>query len=277
MIDPRSTQAEGHGDAAGYLLGALDPAARARFEAHATTCTECFAELSELQTVADALALSVAQQAPPAHVRQRLLLRAHLATPEIAAPPLAAPPPSVPPAVASPVASPVVAPWWQRAQRWSGALAAVSLAVAVGSSTLAFGTQRQLANVAERAEYASAQLADTLQIVYQPNVVTRVLNGMDAAPGAEGKVVLSPDRNKAVVIAYKLPKLKTDESYQCWLTEQDDKRVDGGLFRPDENGKAYWVLTTPSTMARYRWMGVTKEGPKGSASPNGPRILGGQL
>ena len=273
MIDPRSTQTEGHGDAAAYLLGALDQAARARFEAHATTCPECFAELSELQGAADALALSVAQQSPPERLRQRLLLRAHLSAPEIA------PPPEVPqPAAPRPLPPPPVAaaPWWQRAQRYTGALAAASLAIALGSSAFAIGTQRQLANVAERAEYASAQLADTLQIVYQPNMVTRMLSGMDGSP-AEGKVVLSPDRNKAVVIAYKLPKLKTDESYQCWLTEQDDKRVDGGLFRPDENGKAYWVLTTPSTMARYRWMGVTKEGPKGASAPSGPRILGGQL
>ena len=272
MIDPRSTQAEGHGDAAAYLLGALDQAARARFEAHATTCPECFAELSELQPIADTLALSVAQITPPARVRQRLLLRAHLATPEVGPPPPMAkplPPPLVAPAVA--------VPWWQRAQRLTGPLAAVSLVVAMASSAVAFSTQRQLSDVAQRAEYATAQLADTLQIVYQPNMLTRQLSGMDAAPNATGKVVLSPDRNKAVVIAYSLPKLNKDESYQCWLTEQDDKRVDGGLFKPDSNGKAYWVLTTPSTMARYRWMGVTRETAKGSSAPTGPRILGGQL
>ena len=270
MIDPRSKQAEGHGDAAAYLLGALDPAARARFEAHATTCAECFAELSELQPIADTLALSVAQITPPARLRQRLLLRAHLATPENAPPPTVTLPPLQ-------VASAVAIPWWQRAQRLTGPLAAVSLVVAMASSAIAFSTQRQLSDVAQRAEYASAQLADTLQIVYQPTMLTRQLSGMDAAPNATGKVVLSPDRNKAVVIAYSLPKLNKDESYQCWLTEQDDKRVDGGLFKPDSSGKAYWVLTTPSTMARYRWMGVTKETAKGSSAPTGPRILGGQL
>jgi len=270
MIDPRTTLADGHGDAAAYLLGALDPAARARFEAHATTCPECFAELSELQHVADTLALSVSQQSPPARVRQRLLLRAHLSAPETAPPPVAA----MRPLQAPPPAS---APWWQRAQRYTSALAAASLVVAMASSAMAFGSQRQLAEVAQRAEYASAQLTDTLQIVYQPNMVARTLSGMDGAPNATGKVVLSPDRNKAVVIAYSLPQLSKDETYQCWLTEQDEKRVDGGLFKPDANGKAYWVLTTPSTMARYRWMNVTKESAKGATSPTGPRVLGGQL
>ena len=267
MIDPRNIQADGHGDAAAYLLGALDQPARARFELHATTCPECFAELSEMQPVADSLALSVAQLDPPAQVRQRVLLRAHLATPE------SAPQTLLP---VQPAPSVAAQAWWQRLQSYSGALAATSLVVAVASGAFGMSSQRQLADVAQRAEYATAQLSDTLQIVYQPNMVSRTLSGMDGAPQATGKVVLSPDRNKAVVIAYSLPKLAKDESYQCWLTEMDDKRVDGGLFKPDENGKAYWVLTTPSTMARYRWMNVTKE--KGKvAAPTGPRVLGGQL
>ena len=275
MIDPRSTQAEGHGDAVAYLLGALDPAARARFEAHAVTCTECFKELTELQAVADALALSATQVAPPAHIRQQLLTRAHLAAPEpVAAAPNGPMPPHALPASPAPIARQA---WWQRAERYSTALAAASLVVALASGAYALTTQRQLSDVAERAEYASAQLSDTLQIVYQPNMVARTLNGMDAAPQATGKVVLSPDRNKAVVIAYSLPKLEKDESYQCWLTHQDDKRIDGGLFRPDENGKAYWVMKAPEMMARYRWMNVTKEKAKGATSPTGPRILGGQL
>jgi anti-sigma-K factor RskA len=270
MIDPRSTQADGHGDAAAYLLGALDPISRARFETHATSCPECFAELSELQPVADTLALSVAQHAPPARVRQRLLLRAHLAAPE----------PALTPAAYQPLPQmPVAArrPWWERAQRYSASLAVLALAIAVGSSAFAVSTQRKLSEVAARAEYATTQLSETLQIVYQPNMITRALSGMDGAPNAVGKVVLSPDRNKAVVIAYSLPKLNKDESYQCWLTEQDDKRVDGGTFKPDATGKAYWVLTTPSTMARYRWMNVTKEIGKGAPAPTGPRVLSGQL
>lgn len=275
MIDPRTTQADGHGEAAAYLLGAMDPAARARFEVHATTCAECFTELSELQPVADTLALSVPQLAPPHSIRQRLLTRAHLSAPEPARSgsngqvplrPLPAPPPV-----------PAVQPWWQQAQRYSSGLAAASLVVAMASGAYAVSAQRQMTDVAQRAEYATAQLSETLQIIYQPNMVARTLNGMDGAPQATGKVVLAPDRNKAVVIAYSLPKLEKDESYQCWLTHQDDKRIDGGVFKPDANGKAYWVMNVPETMARYRWINVTKEKGKGAAAPTGPRVLGGQL
>ena len=277
MIDPRTTQADGHGEAAAYLLGALDPAARARFEAHATMCSECFTELSELQPVADLLALSVPQLAPPHSIRQRLLTRAHLSVPEPARAGSNGQVPLRPVPLPEPLPAPARHPWWQQAQRYSSALAAVSLVIAMASGAYAFSTQRQLTDVAQRAEYASAQLSETLQIIYQPNMVARTLSGMDGAPQATGKVVLSPDRNKAVVIAYSLPKLEKDESYQCWLTRQDDKRIDGGVFKPDASGKAYWVMNAPETMARYRWINVTKEKAKGASAPTGPRVLGGQL
>ena len=54
----------GHGDAVAYLLGALDAAARERFEAHVPGCPECLRELEELRPVADQLALSVPQVDP---------------------------------------------------------------------------------------------------------------------------------------------------------------------------------------------------------------------
>ena len=108
-------------------------------------------------------------------------------------------------------------------------------------------------------------------------MVTRPLAGLEGAPQAVGKVVMAPDRNKAVVIAYSLPQIRPNESYQCWLTTQDEKRVDGGTFQPDASGKAYWVVRLPEALAKYRWMGVTREVGKGQPAPQGPRVLGGSL
>ncbi len=261
----------GHGDAVSYLLGALDVPARARFEAHAQECAECRQELAELQPVTDELALGVAQVAPPPQLRQRLLFRAQL-TPQVDTVPWPAQPVAPHPAV---IAS--RRPWWHGANRLLPAVVAASLMVAAGSGSYALAARRELADVSKTAEYASAQLSETLSIVYQPNMVTRSLSGMEAAPHATGKVVIAPDRNKAVVIAYSLPAVKKDESYQCWLTGQDDKRVEVGSFQPDGSGKAYWVLRAPEAMARYRWMGVTREAGKGASGPSRPWVLGGQL
>ena len=266
MIDGRKAQLEGHGDAVAYLLGALDAAGRARFEAHSAGCAECQRELAELQPVIDDLALSAEQVTPPAHVRQRLLTRAHLTSLQPDAP-VPAPQP-VPPSVPEPVT---------RMPRWAAAVMAASLVAAMASTGYAVVARQQVSEAGQSAEYAAAQLADTLQIVYQPNMVAKPLSGMDAAPQATGKVVLAPDRNKAVVIAYSLPQINPDQSYQCWLTTQENGRVDGGTFRPDQSGKAYWVVRAPEMMARYRWMGVTLELGKGAKVPQGPRIRGGSL
>jgi hypothetical protein len=264
----------GHGDAIFYVLGALTPAARARFEAHAAGCAECWREIQELQPTADGLALAVPQVEPPPALRQRLLTRASITRPDASPPdlgPTVAPPP---PAAVQPVAP---RPWWQMGQRAASVVAAASLLVAVASGAYAFTKEQELRTQSEQAAYATAQLSDMLSIVYQPNIVTRYLNGMDAAPKAKGKIIMVPDQTKAVVMAYDLPKLKQGETYQCWLTRQDEQRTDGGIFRSDESGKAYWVLSAPEALSRYRQLGVTRETGKGASSPSGPRVLGGML
>ena len=268
-------QVGGHGDAVSYLLGALEPAARARFETHASGCDECRQEVSELQPVVDDIALGAPQIDPPAQLRQRLLTRASIAqaapdTTNVApARPLTLQPPP-------PAALPRRA-WWRGAERYSSAIAAASLLVAIASGGYAFAARQQLVNTAEAADYATAQLSETLYIVSQPSLLTRTLIGSDGSPAAKGKILLSPDKNKAVVMASDLPALKKDETFQCWLTNQEERRIDGGVFRSDVSGKAYWVLKAPETLARYRTLGVTREPGKGSIAPSGPRVLGGQL
>ena len=277
MIDSQAGhEQEGrHGDAVSYLLGALEPAARARFETHAAGCDMCRQELSVLQPVVDDLALAAPQIEPPPQLRRRLLTRASIATVDPVttdAPPTQPVPLQPPPLAALPPRA-----WWHGTERYSSAVAAASLLVALASGGYAFAARQQLTTTAEAADYATAQLSETLYIVSQPNLLTRSLSGSDGSPSAKGKILLSPDKNKAVVMASDLPTLKNNETFQCWLTNQDERRIDGGVFRSDVSGKAYWVLKLPETLARYRTLGVTREPGKGSPTPSGPRILGGQL
>jgi hypothetical protein len=156
-------------------------------------------------------------------------------------------------------------------------LVAASLFVAALSGGYAIAAQRGISEATQTAEYATAQLNEALSLVYQPNMIAKTLTGGDGAPMARGKMIMAPDRTKAVVIAYDLPRLKREESYQCWLTSQEEGRIDGGVFRPDDSGKAYWVVRAPEMLMRYRWMSVTKEPARGSPAPAGPRVLAGQL
>ena len=276
-----------HGDAAAYTLGALDEAARARFEAHAAVCPECLREAAAFREVADRLALAVPQVAPPRYLAERLLARARDLVPGLvgaAAPsvresiPLLAAAPGAPLLAAPPAARQARRRWaWSlRAERASFALAGVSLAVslliALAGTSYAFASQQQLQQTAQSA----AQLAETLQLMYQPGTITKLLNGTELSPQAKGRLWMVPDAPQAVIMTYDLPPLAAGESYQCWLTD-DDKRANGGVFRVDGRGRGYLMVKAPDAMYRYRWVGVTKEPARGSPHPTGPRLLRGEL
>src|SRR5919201_302064 len=169
-----------HGDAAAYTLGALDEAARARFEAHAAVCPECLREAAAFREVADRLALAVPQVAPPRYLAERLLARARDLVPGL----VGAAAPSVRESIPLPAAAP-------------------------GAPLLA------------------APPAETLQLMYQPGTITKLLNGTELSPQAKGRLWMVPDAPQAVIMTYDLPPLAAGEPYQCWLTD-DDKRANGG-------------------------------------------------
>jgi anti-sigma-K factor RskA len=64
---------QGHGDAAAYALGALEPAEAEVFRRHLETCAACRDELSALAATADALPMAAPQYPLPAEVRHRVL------------------------------------------------------------------------------------------------------------------------------------------------------------------------------------------------------------
>jgi hypothetical protein len=65
------------GDAAAYLLGALEPTEAERFRQHADSCVECRDELTSLRQVVDVLPLTAAQHRAPRALRRRVLRGVH--------------------------------------------------------------------------------------------------------------------------------------------------------------------------------------------------------
>lgn len=263
-------QVGGHGDAVAYVLGALDAAARERFETHAATCAECLRELDELRPVADRLGLSILQSDPPPALEQRLLARARQLAPAVQAAAVAV---SAPPAAR--MALPPAQRWqpslW--AQRLAAPLAVAAIVVSLVSAGYAMEARQQ----GEGSATAAAQLAETLAIMYQPGRVGRELSG-DAWPAAKGMIYMVPGGQDAVVVTYDLPRLAKQESYQFWLGNPDqEQRVSGGVFKVDDRGRGQLIVRTPATLSQYRSCGVTKEPARGSTKPTGPRMLSGSL
>jgi anti-sigma-K factor RskA len=277
----------GHGDAVAYVLGALDAAARERFEAHVPGCPECLRELDELRPVADQLALAVPQVDPPPALSRRLLVRAHATSP--AAPPPAAPGPA-PTLAGAPAAGQTVranhtapataaqtAPlsrWGRWAERLSAPLATVALVIALVSGGAVFIQHGEV----ESTKQTNALLSETLSIMYQPGRIARELSGDYGNPMAKGTVYMTPEGNDAVLVAYNLPKLAAREIYQVWLNNPEaEQRVSAGTFKVDDRGRGHLIVRAPTRLSQYKYCGVTKEPEKGSPKPTGQRVLNGSI
>jgi hypothetical protein len=68
------------GDAAAYLLGALEPAEEERFRAHAEQCVLCREELTSLEGAVDALPLTATQHPAPKALRRRVMRQVRAST-----------------------------------------------------------------------------------------------------------------------------------------------------------------------------------------------------
>jgi hypothetical protein len=277
MTDLRLTQLnEGeHGDAAAYLLGALDESGRVRFEAHAAGCQECQRELRAMQPVADSLALAVPQVDPPAHLGAAIVAGARAIADTLAVPPLAATDPWSVPAAALPIAHVALGRNWRRwTERVSAWVAAAALFLAVAGTGYAVIQHQEVQHTAQTA----AQLSETLAIMYQPGMVSRTLNSAGAVPEAKGKIFLAPDGTQAVLMAYDLPRLPNSRAYQLWLNNtNENKRDSGGVFQADDKGRGHLIVRAPAALANYNTCGVTQEPASGSKWPTGQRVLAGEL
>jgi anti-sigma-K factor RskA len=273
MINPPLEGA--HGDAAAYALGALDAAARARFEAHLRQCLECQHEVDAFRAVTDHLALAVRQIDPPARLGFQVAARVRALSQNDArgrAVVPAIPAISIPPGPAARSAM-RRRPWWQLGERVSTAVAAASLLVALTGGGYAFASHQEMTQTAQ----AAAQLADSLQIIYQPGMVWRTLNGTEQSPQAKARLCINPEGREAVVMTYDMPRLPKDQAYQLWLNSEEERRTSGGVFQVDDRGRGYLVVRIDGTFGQFKTAGVTREPRKGSAWPTGPRMLAGQL
>jgi hypothetical protein len=267
----------GHGDAAVYLLGALDEVARGRFEAHAASCEECQRELRALQPVADQLALAVPQVEPPRHLLTNIVASARAVAGTLGAQPAAPEPlwaaPAAPAAVAA-ASQRKQQRWWHWTERASNYLAPVALFLAVAGGGYALFQHQEVQHTAETA----AQLSETLALMYQPGQVARTLTAADGSSPAKGKLFLAPDTSQAVLLTYDLPKLPGSQAYQLWLNNPDQgKRDSGGLFQVDDKGRGHLIVHAPQALAAYRNCGVTQEPKVGSKWPTGQRVLTGEI
>lgn len=176
-----------HSLMAPYALDALDPHERARFETHLDQCANCRAELTGFEATAARLGDAVGQVPPPG-LRERLLAQVSSTAQE----------------------RPVVTVLAQRSK-----LARTLPRLAVAAAVL-IGAVGAGGYVAERdkANDANARNAAITSVLAAPDAST---TAKTFSTGGNVRLIASPTKDSAVIVANDLAPLKGDKVYQVWM------------------------------------------------------------
>jgi anti-sigma-K factor RskA len=255
--------------AAAYVLGALEPAERASFEAHLATCAACSAEVRSLSRAADALAHSPPQVTPRAELRDRVLRAVtRRSGAELADTRPHAPRQTVrgwlPLAAAVVIAAGLGVHAWRLQQR-----------VAVLESRL--GDAELRATVAERATADARRAVDdaqtSLSVLAAPDLVRIDLAGEGTGAAARGRAMWSRNRGMVLTVTG-LPQAPAGRVYQVWVVTAQAP-VSAGLLTTDASGGASAYFQTPTDIAPPIAVAVTLEPAGGVPAPTGGRVLVG--
>ncbi len=226
-----------------YSLGALDPDELSALESHLETCKSCQAELAAFHAVRDNLGLALPPRNPPAALRSRLQKRL------------------------SPSAR---APRSNRTWSFSLAFLGAALVVLIGLNILSFvqvqSLQRQQSQLSRQIQTSQIALA---MLAYP---------GIQTLPISEGSIsgtlLLDKDRNVLVLIAWNLPPLPDNQTYQAWFSDSKGERTSAAIFRSDPSLPFTTIsIIPPDNLSNFNSLGVTVEPAGGSPRPTGPRLF----
>ena len=247
--------------AASYALGALDGEERAQFEAHlARGCAECSAAVRDFgETLAD-LAREAPATIPPAHVKTALMNRV--------------------------TATATSRARTYRARRFRRVAIIAASIIGVSVFSAGFVASRYEARIgflaretaAVRADLRRQEAALRSRVAEQQAVIdllrdpaTRVvaLNGLPAAPGANGRVIWHEKVGGRLYVA-NLPAPPPGKAYELWTIGTGQPRP-AGVFTVDSSGSAsHPVAPAPDPVQVFA---VTLEPEGGVPAPTGPMVL----
>ena len=261
-----------------YALGALDEQEQALFEAHLATCDVCASEVRELREVAGLLATAAPHTAPPAGLRDRILVDARNVRPiGTGAPSGSAGALASNSRPAAPSGSRVTAGAVQPTRRpsllpWLGVAAAAAAAIVLGQQyrgerDARAAAQQELASLRTAMDSTSAALAGRDSLIaslVSPDVQAVSVTGAGPAPSA--KYFFDRRARRIVIAASALPPAAPGRTYQLWGIETGRPPVSLGTFNSDAAGRALVTMSVPAGL-RVRVTAVTDEPAGGSPQP----------
>ncbi|HLY36469.1 MAG TPA: anti-sigma factor [Candidatus Binatia bacterium] len=261
--------------AAGYAVGALDPADAATFERHvADGCPECEAALRDYRAALVAAADALSTTPPPA--ARAAVLRRLGPSPRGRVGIVVGWATSV--ALAAGIAAVVSANWVSRGyeERLAGMerqAAALRDQIAEQVRTVS-DLRRQLdeqehALTLVRAE--SAEQAQTLALLGDPATSVVSLAGLDPSPAAKARLLWNTGRGGLLVTA-DLPPAPGGKTYELWAIA-GGKPLPAGVFGVDASGRATVRVEPIAGVAAIDVFAVTLEPAGGVPAPSGPMYL----
>ena len=280
MDDRPMTHDEALDLAAGYVLGALEPAEEAAVRAHlASSCPESHAEFEELGGVVPFLLEDVELVEPPAALGERIMAAAAAELAErtrggaggSAAPAAGEPPAAV---SAAPIAFPSAEERTARAERtragasageWLLRIAAVVAIVVLGGWNLLLQGQLDGAREYDRA------VAAVIEAASHPNAQTVVLTP-EGGTGPSGLAAVASDGT--VVLAMRnLAATTGTQVYETWVIA-GDAPIALGSFTVGADGTAAFT-TRPAETPAGAIIALTLEPQAGNTAPQGQIVAKG--
>jgi anti-sigma-K factor RskA len=227
-----------------YVLDAVEPAERDRFEHHLRSCKACSHEVRGLAATATQLAMAAAMPPPP-QLKQQVLAAATVTR-------------QVPPAADH--HRPRQARRLSWTPRLAVAAAAVSLALAVALGAIGLHTRRELDSARAQNQAIAAVLAAP-----DARITTQA-----TTDGGTATVVVSRAEQKVIFTAAGLPPLPASKVYELWLMGPPRIR-EAGLLPAPSAGKTAPLLA--SGLITGDKVGVTVEPAGGTSQPTTTPIL----
>jgi len=273
-MPPDTTPGLGHPDAAGWALGALDPADAEAFEAHLPDCARCQVTVAEFEAVTRALTSAAPAVEPPPDLGARTLAsvqhaimtagqpgQAETLQPAVmmAVPAREAPTAATVQEATSTENKPSPGParmsrWWH--WHWNFP---VLLAAACGAAAAAI-VMVVVQQIGQAAPVASFSLTPVASNAAGTVIVHRITNGwtLDAS-------------------LRRLPALKGNEYYECWYVPSADAQpsnaITAGSFIPGRSSGTF-PMTSAADPHHYKIMEIAIQHPGDSGRP-GTVILRG--
>ncbi|PLS85865.1 MAG: anti-sigma factor [Actinobacteria bacterium] len=235
--------------AAVYALGALTGEERLWFEAYLAEHPELNAEVEELGSVANLLALAPPEQEPPPGLRRSVLER-------VGAP--------------REVVSGMADRRSRRAERMGRLLRPGALAAAAAAFVAVIGLLVWNLTLQDQNGELRAQNGDLQGEIAERRAVE--MEGSGLASNAGGEVLLM-EEDRAVLVASQLPPAPEGKVYETWII-RDGMPEPAGLFEP-RNGEA--ASTVEGSVEDAEVIAVTLEPEGGSPMPTSEPILVAEL